>query len=86
MGAIISDYSEIGEWCAIGEGCVVKNKQIIPEKKIAVGVPAKIIGEVTKEYISQWTKFKKIYIELASKRYPQKLKKIKKKENNISFL
>lgn len=77
MGAIVSDYSEIGEWCAIGEGCVVRSKQLIPSKKIAVGIPAKIIGEVTQEYITKWTGFKKIYYELASKRYPQFLKKIK---------
>lgn len=76
MGAIVSDYAKIGEWCAIGEGCVVKNNQIIPSKKIAVGVPAKIIGDVTKEYIAQWTDFKKIYLELASYRYPKFLKKV----------
>lgn len=77
MGAIVSDYAVVGKWCAIGEGCVVKSKQIIPPRKIAVGIPAKIIGDVREEYIAQWYGFKKIYEELASKRYPKFLKKIK---------
>jgi len=75
MGAIISDDAVVGEWCAIGEGCVVKQNQEIPDNKIAVGVPAKIIGDVNEDYKKQWTEFKDIYVELA-KRYPAGLKEI----------
>lgn len=76
MGAIISDYAEIGEWCAVGEGAVVKQNDKIPDGKVVVGIPAKVIGEVTKEWKELWGSYKKIYVELA-KRYIKSLKKIK---------
>lgn len=65
MGAIVSDYAVLGEWAVVGEGAVVKNGQEIPAGKIAVGIPAKIIADVTNEYKTQWTHFKKVYVELA---------------------
>ena len=76
MGAVVSDYAVIGENATIGEGAVVKNKTDIPARSIAVGVPAKVIGQVSDEYIAQWKKFKGIYRELAEKRYPAGLKKV----------
>ena len=76
MGAIVSDWAEIGEWAVVAEGAVVKNKQKIPTKKIAVGVPAKIVSKVSLEYEKQWTRYKKIYTNLASKRFPGSLRKI----------
>ncbi len=76
MGAIISDFAEVGEWAAIGEGAVVKNRQNIPDESIAVGVPAKVIGKVSEEYKRQWTEFKRVYEELAERRYPDGLKRI----------
>ncbi len=76
MGAIVSDWAEIGELTVVAEGAVVKNKQKIPIKAIAVGVPAKIVSEISMEYEKQWTKYKKIYSELASKRLPDSLKEI----------
>lgn len=76
MGAIVSDYSTVGQWAAIGEGAVVKNKSDIPEGAIAVGIPAKIVSQTSEEYRKQWTEFKAIYVDLATKRYPDGLKKI----------
>jgi carbonic anhydrase/acetyltransferase-like protein (isoleucine patch superfamily) len=76
MGAIVSDWAEIGEWAVVAEGAVVKNKQKIPNKAIAVGVPAKIVTEVSLEYMEQWTNYKKIYSDLARRRFPDSLKEI----------
>jgi carbonic anhydrase/acetyltransferase-like protein (isoleucine patch superfamily) len=76
MGAIVSDWAEIGKWAVIAEGAVVKNKQKIPDKSIAVGIPAKIVSRVSSEYEKQWTEYKKIYTDLARKRFPNSLKKI----------
>ncbi|MDI6708104.1 MAG: gamma carbonic anhydrase family protein [Candidatus Thermoplasmatota archaeon] len=81
MGAIISDFAIVGEWCAVGEGAVVKSNQEIPDGKIAVGIPAKIIGDVTEEYRQLWLKLKNEYVEL-TKRYNLELKKIKSSEIN----
>ena len=80
MGAIVSDYSEIGKWAVVGEGAVVKNKEKIPDGSIVVGVPAKIIAEVTSDYKKQWTEFKKIYSDLAQNRFPKSLKELKRSE------
>jgi phenylacetic acid degradation protein len=77
MGAIVSDWAVIGKWAVVAEGAVVKNKQKIPNKAIAVGVPAKVVSEISEEYEKQWTKYKKIYTDLAEKRFPNSLKEIK---------
>jgi carbonic anhydrase/acetyltransferase-like protein (isoleucine patch superfamily) len=74
MGAIVSDWAEIGEWAVVAEGAVVKNKQKIPNKAIVVGVPAKVVSEISEEYEKQWTKYKKIYSDLARRRFPDSLK------------
>ncbi len=77
MGAIISDFARVGIWAAVGEGAVVKNRQEIPSESIAVGVPAKVLDrKISDEYKKRWTEFKKIYGELAERRYPEGLKKI----------
>ena len=76
MGAIVSDWTEIGEWAVIAEGAVVKNKQKIPNKSIAVGIPAKILSKVSLEYEKQWTEYKKIYTNLAKKRLHSSLREI----------
>lgn len=73
MGAIVSDFAEVGEWAAIGEGAVVKNRQEIPPGAIAVGIPAKIVGETSADYRAQWTAFKEIYNRLADTRNPASL-------------
>ena len=76
MGAIVSDWAVIGEWSVVAEGAVVKNKQKISDKAIAVGVPAKVVSEISMEYKNQWIKYKKIYSDLARERFPYSLKKI----------
>jgi carbonic anhydrase/acetyltransferase-like protein (isoleucine patch superfamily) len=73
MGAIVSDYAEVGEWAVIGEGAVVPNNKEIPAGKVAVGVPAKVIAETSEEYKKLWGQYKDLYAELA-KRYPKGLK------------
>lgn len=61
MGAVVSDFAEVGEWAAVGEGAVVKNNGVIPERKIAVGIPAKVVSDVTESYIKLWTEYKERY-------------------------
>ncbi len=78
MGAIVSDYAVIGEWAIVAEGAVVKNNFDVPREKIAVGVPAKIIGEVQEVHKKQLLEYKHIYRDLA-KRYHTGLERIDKK-------
>lgn len=70
MGAVVSDWADLGRWCAVGEGAVVPQNGVVPAEAIAVGVPAKVLGKtVDDEYKAQWTRFKKLYVDLA-RRYP----------------
>lgn len=83
MGAIVSDYAVVGVWSVVGEGCVVKNKQAIADRKIVVGIPAKVVGEVSKDYRKLWTSYKNLYAELAL-RYPQKLEIVKRNKTQLN--
>jgi len=76
MGAIVSDYAVVGVWAVVGEGCVVKNRQVVEDQKIVVGVPAKIVGAVSEEYRKLWTSYKNLYAELALK-YQKTLERMK---------
>ena len=76
MGAIISDYAVVGEWAIIGEGAVVRQNFEVPDEKIAVGVPAKVIGDVQDHHKEELSNFKSIYRDLA-RRYPTGLKKMR---------
>jgi len=67
MGAVISIWAEIGEWAILAEGSVVKLRQIIPDKVVAAGNPAKIIREITVKDQEFWNWGKQIYIDLAKK-------------------
>ncbi len=75
MGAVISDYASIGVWAVVGEGAVVKARSEVPDGNVAVGVPAKIIGNVQDQHRAELMEFKRIYRELAM-RYPVGLKKL----------
>ena len=76
MGAIVSDYAVVGIWSVVAEGSVVKNKQVIDDRKIVVGIPAKIVSEVSNEYQEFWTRNKNLYASLAW-RYSAKLEILK---------
>lgn len=76
MNATVSDWAVIGVWAVVAEGAVVTNGQSIPDRAIAVGIPAKVISHIDPGYEQRWTDFKKIYTDLAIRRYPNTLKKI----------
>ena len=77
MGSIISDWAVVGEGAAIGEGAVVTQSTEIPPGKVAVGLPAKVIGDIKKEWKELWDNYKNVYVDLAH-RYPLGLKKVDK--------
>jgi phenylacetic acid degradation protein len=74
VGAIITDYVNVGDWAIIGEGSVVRGD--IPDGAIAVGVPARVIGRVSEKQKDEWRYYKDKYAELASERYPKGFKRI----------
>ncbi|MBI5446739.1 MAG: gamma carbonic anhydrase family protein [Deltaproteobacteria bacterium] len=74
IGAILGDYSVVGDWAIIGEGALVRG--YIPDGAIAVGIPAKVIGQVTDRHKEEWQFYKDLYADLASRRYPAGLRRI----------
>jgi carbonic anhydrase/acetyltransferase-like protein (isoleucine patch superfamily) len=75
VGAVVSDYATVGVWSIVGEGAVVTSGQTVPDGKVAVGIPAKIIRDVTDADKQLWGKYKDAYADLAL-RYPKGLKRI----------
>lgn len=47
MGAIVLDDTEIGSESLIGAGCLVPERQKIPEGSLVIGVPGKVVRQLT---------------------------------------
>ena len=56
MNAVIMDDANIGAECIVGALCFVKGEMQIPDRKIVVGNPAQIKGNVSDEMINWKTK------------------------------
>ncbi len=67
MRAVISDFSEVGAGAIVGEMTLVKNRQQIPARKVAVGVPARVVSDVDHRHrdMTHWAK--KLYVDLAGR-------------------
>ena len=51
MGAIINDRAHIGENSLIASGAIVAPNAIIPPRSLAIGVPAKVVREVSDQQL-----------------------------------
>jgi len=92
MNSVIMDDCNIGDECIIGALCFVKGEMNIPNRKIVVGNPAIIKGEVSNDMISWKTKGTELYQDLPNECYTlmkvcEPLKEIEKnrkeKQKNI---
>jgi carbonic anhydrase/acetyltransferase-like protein (isoleucine patch superfamily) len=67
IGAIILDRARVGESSIVGAGAVVTEGTQIPRRSLVLGVPGKVVKEVTPEQI-QWIEANaKSYTELAQR-------------------
>lgn len=64
MNAVLMDNAEIGHGCIIGALTFVPADTKIPERKIVVGNPAKIIKDVSDEMLAWKTQGTKLYQQL----------------------
>jgi carbonic anhydrase/acetyltransferase-like protein (isoleucine patch superfamily) len=85
MGAILSIWSEVGEWAIVAEGAVVKLRQIIPDRVVAAGNPASIIRDVSNQDQELWNYGKQLYIDLAAKYLRTGLRCLPTKNNETSL-
>jgi len=76
VGAVVSDYATVGAWSIVGEGAIVTSGTLIPDGKVVVGIPAKVIRDVSDADKEVWNKYKDVYADLAL-RYPKGLKRIR---------
>jgi phenylacetic acid degradation protein len=69
MNAVIMDNVVIGENCIIGALCFVPADMVIPERKVVVGNPAKIVKDVSDEMIAWKLKGTELYQKLPRELY-----------------
>jgi len=69
MNAVLMDNAEVGDNCIIGALTFVPADMKIPERKIVVGNPAKIIKDVSDEMIKWKTEGTKLYQQLPAELY-----------------
>ena len=64
MNAVIMDNVIIGDGCVVGALCFVAAETVVPDRKVIVGNPAKIVKDVTEEMIKWKTEGTKLYQQL----------------------
>lgn len=64
MNAVVMDNAVIGEGVIIGALCFIKDGMQIPDRKLVVGNPAKIIKDVNDEMLAWKTKGTQLYQQL----------------------
>ena len=69
MGAIVLTGAVIGSNCVIGAGAVVKENDIIPDDCVAVGIPARIIGETKQAHMDDIAENEETYLALSEKAF-----------------
>ncbi len=67
MGAILLTGCEIGAECLIAAGTLVTEKRRIPPRSLVMGVPGKVVREVTDEDLRRTLAINAHYLELAQR-------------------
>jgi carbonic anhydrase/acetyltransferase-like protein (isoleucine patch superfamily) len=67
MGAILLGESVIGEECIIAAGALVKEKAVIPRRSLVVGMPGRVVREVTDAEVKAILESSREYVEKAKK-------------------
>ena len=64
MNSVVMDDAEVGDECIVGALCFIKAEMKIPNRKLVVGNPAIIKGDISEEMIIWKSNGTKIYQEL----------------------
>ncbi len=73
MGAVVLNGAVVEEGCVIGAGAVVPEDRVIPRGSLAVGVPAKVVRELTPEEVAKQRTWAELYSGLAARDYLGKI-------------
>jgi carbonic anhydrase/acetyltransferase-like protein (isoleucine patch superfamily) len=67
MGALLLSGSEVGEECLIAAGTLVTEKRRIPPRSVVMGVPGRVVREVTDDDLRRTRAIGANYLELAQR-------------------
>ena len=67
MGARLLSGSEIGEECLIASGSVVPEGRKIPPRSLVMGIPGKIVRQVSDEELAKTRGINAHYVEMAAR-------------------
>jgi carbonic anhydrase/acetyltransferase-like protein (isoleucine patch superfamily) len=67
MGALLLSGCEIAEECLIAAGAVITEGRRIPPRSVVMGVPAKVVREITAEELERTRGICASYLELAQR-------------------
>ena len=65
MGAIVLDGAKVGNDCVIGAGSVVTEGKVIPDGSLVLGIPGKVVKEVSDTMKEAFKAGAELYVELA---------------------
>ncbi len=65
MGAIILGHSRVGSDCLIAAGAVVREGMEVPDRSVVMGVPGKVVREVSDAELEMMADLPRHYVELA---------------------
>ena len=65
MNAVVMDDADVGDECIVGALCFIKAKMGIPNRKLVLGNPAIIKGDISDEMLAWKTEGTKIYQQLS---------------------
>jgi carbonic anhydrase/acetyltransferase-like protein (isoleucine patch superfamily) len=67
MGATLLSGCEVGAECLIAAGALVTEKRRIPPRSVVMGVPGKVVREVTDEDVRRTVSISAHYLEMAQR-------------------
>jgi carbonic anhydrase/acetyltransferase-like protein (isoleucine patch superfamily) len=67
MGALLLSGCEVGEECLVAAGTLITEGRRIPPRSVVMGVPGKVVREVTPEELALTRRISASYLELAQR-------------------
>lgn len=67
MGAKVLNGASIGEYALVGAGSIVTENKVIPPYTLSLGIPAKVVRELTEEDLLRMARTSASYVELGNK-------------------
>jgi carbonic anhydrase/acetyltransferase-like protein (isoleucine patch superfamily) len=67
MGSIVLDGAKVGKDCVIGAGSVVTNGTVIPDGSLVLGIPGKVVKQVSESMKEAFMMGAELYVDLGKK-------------------